>query len=54
MPQTMLYMLNPGTYLLTALKKKKFRTIVFKLGKTEGSINRMKRKQNNTEVTKAG
>lgn len=48
----MLYMLNPGTYLLTVLKKK-FRTIAFKLGKTEGSINQMKRKQNNTEVAKA-
>lgn len=31
MLQTMLYMLNPGNYLLTVLKKK-FGTIVFKLG----------------------
>lgn len=36
----MLYILNPGTYLQAVLKKKKrFRTIVFKLGKPEGSIN---------------
>lgn len=48
----MLYMLNPGSYLLTVLKKK-FRTIVFKLGKTEGSVNWMERKQNNTENAKA-
>lgn len=49
MPQTMLYMLNPGTYVLAVLKQK-FGTIVLKLQKTEGSISQMQRKQAHTKT----
>lgn len=49
MPQTMLYMLNPGTYLLAVLKEK-FELLCLNCKKPEGSINQMKMKQSHTKI----